>query len=102
MSVSCSDLEGPDLPRDVLLEMLSSEPELGLLEVVIRPDDWGGRAGRGGRVLVDREVPDIFSATTEFLELGLEVFTGRLERGGGGGMVERVRRCWWCWWGRTW
>jgi len=50
---------------------------------------------------VDREVPDIFSATTEFLELGLEVFTGRLERGGGGGMVERVRRCWWCWWGRT-
>ena len=25
----------------------------------------------------------IFSATTEFLELGLEVFTGRLERGGG-------------------
>ena len=87
MSVSYSDLAGPDFPRDVLLEMLSSDPEVGLLETVTRPEGWGAREGRGGRVRLDREVPDIFSATTEFLELGLEVFTGRLERGGGGGIL---------------
>ena len=72
---------------DVLLEMLSIDPEVGLLEAVILPEGCGAMAGRVGRVLLDREVPDIFSATTEFLELGLEVFTGRLERGGGGGIL---------------
>ena len=78
---------------EVLLEMLSSDPEVVLLEVT-RPEGCGDSEGRGGRVLFEREVPDIFSATTEFLELGLEVFTGRLERGGGGGILYWVRSCW--------
>ena len=48
--------------------------------------------------LADTEEEEIiFSAATEFLELGLEVFTGRLERGGGGGILKRVR-----WLGGTW
>ena len=56
-----------------------------------RPEVCGAIAGRGGRVLLDladtEEEEIIFSAATEFLELGLEVFTGRLERGGGGGIL---------------
>ena len=54
-----------------------------------RPEGWGPIAGLGGRVLLVLEEAEefIFSATTEFLELGLEVFTGRLERGGGGGIL---------------
>ena len=66
------------------------EPEDGLLEET-RPEDGGAMAGLGGRVLLDLGLTEIFSAATEFLELGLEVglevFTGRLERGGGGGIV---------------
>ena len=65
-------------------------PEDGLLEAT-RPEVCGAIAGRGGRVLLDladtEEEEIIFSAATEFLELGLEVFTGRLERGGGGGIL---------------
>ena len=93
MSASCSALDEPDLLSEDLLEMLSMEPEDVLLEET-RPEVGGAMAGLGGRVLLDLELTDIFSAATEFLELGLEVglevFTGRLERGGGGGIVTSL------------
>ena len=94
MSASWSALAPPDLLCEDLLEMFSRDPEVGLLEAIILPELGGAMAGLGGSVLLERE-PDteIFSAVTEFLELGRDVLTGRLERGGGGGIVTSLRTC---------
>jgi len=50
------------------------------------PPVGGGPGGREGRVRV--RLPELtLSLTTEFLELGLDVLTGRALRGAGGGIL---------------
>ena len=71
--------------------MLRREPEAALLAEILE-EEGGAMAGLGGRVLLERDpVTELLSARTEFLELGLDVLIGRLDRGGGGGMLEWLR-----------